>query len=246
MQDIKEVIAKVQKLLALADGNTNENECRSARAAADRILQEYRLTMADVEAQAPANAEPFKRDTVSQGGRRLAWQETILSELCVHFGGAFYFNSYRSGGDGGRGGGKGGKGYQSYVVMAKESDFAIIHYMFTYLTRQVDRLCRWHCGGQGIKVATAWRLGCARGIASQFRDMRDALRAQQAQSAAMVLLDSRAAAAKVALDGVIKLKQGAMIGYISDAIAHNSGYAEGRKVEINQGLTTGRAAPALT
>jgi hypothetical protein len=248
--DIQSVIAKVQKLLRLSENNSNENECKAARAAADRLLQEYRLSMADLEAQGEVRAETFARKAVGVGGRRVAWKEIILSELCAHYGGCFYFSSGRSGGYSGIQGRPGSKGTCSYIVVAKESDLAIIEYMFSYLCEEVDRLGRIHCKGAGIKVAVSWRSGCALGIASQFMDMRAAMRASvetEARGCAMVLLDKRAAEAKAELTRVVPdLHTGTAITGGRDYGARSAGYTEGRKVSINQGLPVGVGAPKLT
>jgi hypothetical protein len=166
----------------------------------------------------------------------------ILSELCAHFGGCFYFTSRREGGSYGKGA-PGSKGHSSYTVLARESDVAVIEYMFTYLSGEVDRLGRWHTGGEGVKVAIAWRMGCAMGIASQFRDMRASLRTQaqaEGRSCAMVLLSNREGEAKVELERQVgKLKKGAHISGGTDYNARAKGYTEGRKVSINKGLPQG-------
>lgn len=248
-EQLDSVIAKVQKLFALAEGNKNEHEVKAALAAADRIMHEWRLTRAEVESRGEVVSEPFVRDIVSQGGRRLAWQEWILMALCTHYGGAFYFSSYRSGGEGGRGGGKGAKGTQSYTVLARKSDFEIIKYMFAYLSGEVDRLGTAACKGQGIKVAAAWRVGCAQGIASQFNDMREAARAQAntaGHSSAMVLLDKRHDEAKVELAQQIKLRQGKAIHGGRDSLARAHGYSEGRKIQIRDGISDGKESYKLS
>jgi hypothetical protein len=243
--NIANVISKVQKLLALAGNNTSEHEVRSARAMADKLIQEHRLSMADLEAKG-ADTEPFSSRIVSEGGKRLSWKEVILHELCVHYGGSFIFTSYRTGGCGGRGGGEGGKGTQRYTVFARESDLAIIAYMFDYLCTQTDKLARWHTGGQGIAASNGFRSGCASGIASQFRDMRAALKAEQAQSTAMVLLDNRHKEADTYMRASVKgLVTGKSISGGRDYNARNQGYAEGRKVSINQGLNSGSASAKL-
>lgn len=239
MSDIQSIIAKVQKLLALSANNTNENEARAAAAMADRLLQEHRISQAQLEAAGSIQSEPFSRKNLHSGGRRVAWMEVVLAELCTHYGGAMYYNTFRSGGCGGRGGGEGGKGTTTYTVLARESDLAVIQYMFDYLTGQVDRLARWHTGGEGIRVSVAWRLGCAMGIASQFRDLRAAMKAAASseQSCAIVLLDKRQSEAKTELDKQVKLTTGKAVYGGTDSAARSAGYAEGRKVQIKQGLT---------
>lgn len=245
--NIAEVISKVRKLVALSEGNTNENEAKAARAAADRLIQEHRISQAVLEAAGSIHCEPFARKVVREGGRRVAWQEVLLHELCTHYGGAFYFESYRVGGEHSAGA-PGSKGVQRYNVLARESDLAVIEYMFTYLSCEVDRRCRWFCGGEGIGKAVAWRLGCAQGIASQFRDMRASLRANVASShsSALVLLDKRAGEAKTELARHVALRPGAAVSGGRDYAARVAGYAEGRKVQIKSGIAATRPYALLS
>lgn len=241
--NIQSVISRVQKLLALVSGSTNENECAAARAAADKLIQAHRLSQADLESKGES-AEPYVRAVVHKGGRRLAWQEVLLSALCNHFGGCFYYTSGRVGGVAGQGR-NGSKGESSYTVVATESDAAVIEYMFNYLSGSVDRLARWHCGGKGIAVSIAWRLGCSQGIASQFRDLAAAAKTEAAatgQSAAMVLLTNRNELAREEMNKVPGMKKGTSVPGGRDISARIEGYAEGRKVSINQGLGAKTAA----
>lgn len=239
-ENIASIINKVQKLLALAGNNPSEAESAAATAAAERLISTHRLSQADLEVRGETESESFERSVVYSGGRRLNWQETILGELCQHFGGYWFYETYREGGIYHTKGRKGSKGVLKYTCVAKLSDLEIIKYMFSYLCGEVDRLARWNCGGQGIAVSNGYRCGCASGIASQFRDMRTAERAAQAQSSAMVLLDSRAAAAKeVAYNLFPNLKKGAAIAGGTDYNARSQGYADGKKVQIRKGVGEG-------
>ena len=244
MENISSVISKVQKLLRLSENNPSEEEGAAARAAADRIIQEHRLSIADLQAQDETKAEPFARKEVHEGGRRLAWAETILHALCNHYGGCFYLSTGRSGGFRSAGA-PGSKGCTTYTVLARESDLSIIEYMYNYLFKEVDRLCKCHCKGAGIKVATAWRNGCANGIASQFRDLKKALHKENT-SAALVVLDRRSAEANEELNrqvGGLKTAKGVSGG--NDWDARSRGYQEGRKVQINNGLNSNSIMKSL-
>src|SRR5258708_40277487 len=106
-ENIASIIGKVQKLLSLASNNTNENECKTARELADKLIQQYRLSMADIESKG-GESESFLSRKVCEGGKRRQWVEVLLHALCQTYGGAFFFTSQRSGGCGGRGGGVGG------------------------------------------------------------------------------------------------------------------------------------------
>ena len=235
-ENIQSVIARVRALFALADPekNTNEAEAASARRAADKLIQEHRISMAELEASGETKAEHFVSRVVQSNGRRVGWQEIILSCLTTHYGGAFYCETFRSGGMGGRGGGIGGKGTNSYTVFARESDLAIIEYLFSYLIGQVDRISKFHSVGKGMKYAASFRVGMAAGIASQFKDLQKEMENNNSQSTAIVLLSNRSELAKQEMHSKVKLKTGTSIGQINDYDAQNAGYREGRKVEINK------------
>lgn len=241
------ILERVKKFLALTENNENEHECRAAQAAADKLIQEYRISQAALEALGEIKSEPFIKKVVSTGGRRLLWKEIILMELCAHYGGAFYFSSVRVGGEGGTPGRKGSEGIQSYTVIARESDAEVISYMLTYLANETDRISRNNCVGQGVKVAASYRVGFASGIASQFKDLRAATRDAAQGSSAMVLLDKRELDAKAEMERAMpNLRTGARITGGRDAMARMNGFIEGKKVQIKQGLGGGSTSLKLT
>jgi hypothetical protein len=245
-ENIADILQKVRKLLALAEGSTNENECASARAAADRLITSHRLTMADIEAKG-GETEAFDSKTINRSGRRLQWQEVILNSLCLTYGGAFFYSSYRVGGCGGRGGGVGSCGKAAYTVVAKPSDIVVIEYFFSYLCAEVDRLARWHTGGQGIAASNGFRSGCSAGIAAQFSDMRAAMRAaaEVSHSTALVVLDKRSELANAHMNALPGMHKGTGLRGGSDASARALGYAEGKKVSLKKGLEGGTNTPKL-
>lgn len=237
MSDLSAVIAKIVKLRALASNNPSENEVKAATAAADRMMQEYRISQAEIEATDVSKAEPFVTLKVSEGGRRTAWREILLWALTEHYGCCFYFASHRSAYT--------GKGVQSYTVVGRKSDTDIVQYMFSWLEKEIERLCRWHAGGRGVGYATSWLQGCAQGVRAQLADLREAQRAQASQSTAMVLLDGRCEQSRAEMDRVLgpNAKKGSRIGGSSRADARSDGYGVGKKIQIKQGLGEG-AKPA--
>ncbi len=230
------VIAKIVKLQALAANNTNVHEMQAAASAADRLMQEYRISQAEIEAADASAAEPFVSLKVSEGGRRTAWREQLLWALVAHYGCCFYFNSGR----------RAGRGVQSYTVVGRKSDTDIVAYMFSWLEREIARLGRWHAGGRGVGYATSWLMGCAQGVRRQFDDMREAARQEASQSSAMVLLDSRCGASQTELERLKpELKTGRAVGSVSNNRGANDGYTVGKTMSIRQGLGGGEIKKAV-
>src|ERR1700689_943936 len=127
--ELQKVCDKVRKLLALSENNTSVEESQAAAAQAARLMQKHRLDQAMVESVGELISEPFQRKVVSEGGRRTAWREHLLTGLCDHFGCAFYFSSYRSCGVRSAGA-PGSRGRQSYTVVGRKSDTDIVGYMY--------------------------------------------------------------------------------------------------------------------
>lgn len=250
MADMTPELAKkceqVRKLLDLAAGGKTEAEVAAATAAADRIMQAYRIDQAMLESVDVSKCEPFVELVVSKGGRRTAWREMVLRALCDHYGCAFYFSSYRVGGERSAGA-PGSRGIQTYTVVGRKSDADIVDYMFHYLTSEVERLCRWHTGGKGVKYAMAWQMGCSRGIAVQFADMRAVARAQAqaVSSTALAVLDKRGEETRAYIDANLKLKKGVAVHGAHDREASGEGYVVGKTIQIREGLGAGKKTPAL-
>lgn len=235
---LSSVIAKIVKLRALASNNTNENEMKAAASAADRLMQEYRISQAEIEATDSTQCEPFVQLKVSEGGRRTQWREVLLSALVEHYGCCFYYQSHRSHIT--------GKGVQSYTVVGRKSDTDIVQYMFTWLESEIQRLGRWHSGGKGVGYAASWLQGCAQGVRKQFSDLREAQRAQQAQSSAMVVLDSRCGESRSAMQTMANTKQGKPVGGgVGNTSALLDGFGVGKNIKITHGLTSGTKANSL-
>jgi len=82
-----EAINKVEKLLALARGNANENEAAVATEKAMQILAKYNLDMAVLSARKPA--DNARKDQTKGGGlytwQRDLWKAVGALNMCVYF-----------------------------------------------------------------------------------------------------------------------------------------------------------------
>ena len=257
--DIKSVIAKVKALRELATKNTSTEEMHSAMKIADALMQQHRLSLAEVESAGDVQAEAFVEKSILKCGKRSAWRETIIWALCQHYGGAWYWGSLgRSAYD--------GKGQVSYILVAKESDCEIIDYMFNYLESEISRLCKQNTKGQGLATAMSWLLGAAEGVAEQFREIREAEKLEREQfakleggnqSAAIVLLANRQLEARAHMEAkhgfatrskAEKSRAKKMIGNIgrtSDYEARQEGYQAGKSIQINKGIGQGKKGGGL-
>lgn len=231
---LQATIDKVRKLIALTQNNNNENEVKSAQAQADRIMQQYRIDAAMLEAGG-AVADPMVRRIIYVGGKRSAWREVILSAVCVQYGVCFYYSSGRMGVEDDRGN-YARKGRCVYTCVGRESDIEILNFMFLTLCMDTERLCKEHAGKQGISFALSWMMGCAQGISSLFNDLRNEQKkaTDGSNSAAMVLLGNRGQEARSFMNKEIPgLHTGAGISGGRNSSGRSQGFAVGRTVNIS-------------
>lgn len=222
-----EAVEKVKKLHALAANNTNEEEQKAALSAADTIIQKYRIDQAHLEAQGQVKPEEMVRKVVWTGGRRTSFREVILGALTTHYACVWYLCSARVY----------GKGSCQYTVVGRENDVNLVQYMFDHIEQLTLRLGKWHTEGKGRGYGKAWQSGFASGIAAQYREMREqmkALVAEQNASAALVVLDKRATEARAHMNVLMggSLKSAKSITGGRDYNAYNHGHTEGKKASL--------------
>ncbi len=262
--DLEKAIAKVRKLFELARNNTSENEVKAATAAADKIMQEFRISLAQLEAAENQVSEKMVHKDIHKGGRRTNWRESILRALCIHYGCAWYMTHSRK------------KNYNFeidgykqertcvYTIVGRESDTEIISYMFDYLTTEGERLSKAFNRGTGRGYAKSWLDGFGSGAASQFEKMDAEIKSKleisnsilgalgtTSTSSAMVLLSKRGTEAEKYMNssvdfptyergpnkGKVKGTYG-IYGSNADAEAKKHGYETGKKININKGMQT--------
>jgi hypothetical protein len=118
--------------------------------------------------------------------------------------------------------------------------------MFSWLEPEVTRLGKTASKGKGVAYGAAWLLGCAKGIESQFADLREKAR-QAEQTQAMVLLNSRGEESKHFLRTTIGTKLASNAGCgVRNRNAVNDGFDTGKSMHIRQGIQGASKPNALT
>lgn len=230
MSDISKVISRVIHLRKLSEGNANIHEARAAAAAADRLIQEYRLSQAELECSGKEPQEPMHKAVMHEGGRRTAWRETLARSICNHYGCSWYIfrsNLNRS---------------LNYIVVGRQSDTEIASYMFEWLSAEIERLCKFYSKGMGVRFAKSWLDGAAEGVADTFRQRKQEMQ-NQPSSSAMVLLDNRIKESNEFMrQSNPNMQSSKAIRGGSSYSARVSGYNVGKNIQIREGLSGKRNA----
>lgn len=179
-QTIADTIAKVQKLLALSK-SSNANEAAAAAAQANRLIDKYRLSQADIETDV-LNTDPICQDSeyLYETGRVTMWRKRFVHELTKHYGVAYYNDhTYES-----------GRQVSRFRMVGRKSDMEIVRYMYTWLSAECERLAAIEAKGCGRIFVASYQEGFVMGVAKQLQLSREEMK-KEATSSAIVKIDSR-------------------------------------------------------
>ena len=158
---LQSVMQKIVKLRALAAQAGTPAEAETAAAQAEALLVKYQIDEASIET--PTNEEPLdEHDALWSGKTNEHWRGILCAGLTKDHGCAAI--ACRDGKT------------TTYRIAGRKSDVEIVHYMFTWLTTEIDRLSG---SEKGRADKTSFRIGAATGV---LRAMR-AARAVEVQAA---------------------------------------------------------------
>jgi hypothetical protein len=184
MSAIDDVISKVRKLYTLAEANTSEHEAAVAIAAAEKLLQQYRLSRAEIDASSDSNVEIPTEDgepVETYASRIPVWQKVLVGTLAKHYGCVVYHH-VRSPNE------------KVIKIVGCPSDVRLFRLQYDRVKSQIDRLTFKNGLGKGRSYCDSYRKGLVVVVHERLAEMRTFVR-QEATSTALVKLDEREALA---------------------------------------------------
>lgn len=237
MSDLTNILDKVKKLLALSR-SSNANESANATALANKLIDQYRLSTADLEATDVEPIEPIGEDPdfIYQSGRITQWKLTLLQDLCKHYGVAV-FNSMSF---------ATGRKVSRFKMVGRVSDMSITRYLYTWLVLECQRLSELEAKGSGrgrsdgrIFVAS-YCDGFVSGIREQLQLSRDEVKST-ATASSIVKIDARLDEANVAIHNLFKnIKTVSSTSYFRRSEAgFNQGQLRGKQMHLGASMSAG-------
>lgn len=223
----QELIDKIAKLLALAEKNNNVHEAATAAAMAQRLLTEHRLTMVDVESSQEEKIE--ERDPLFESKVKTTWKGVLVRAVCDANGCVGFWHSCSWG---------------KMRIVGRLSDVQIVRYFYTYLEREIERLCMRAMRVQDIDAgeerirgksqATSYKYGAACEISDRLK-----AEAEDAQAKASVSAIVRITHKDQEVRDFCKRTIGLATRNVRAHINHDAferGRAAGRGIALNRGL----------
>jgi hypothetical protein len=238
MKTLPEIIEQIKKLQALST-SSNINEAYAATQAANKLIDKYRLTQADLEDSSTPTIDPIEQDTdyLYTSGRITNWRVMLVGILCHHYGVAHYNDITR---------GDNGRKLTRLRMVGRKSDMEIVSYMNTWLSFECERLAKTDVVGLGRVSISSYQEGFVSGIKEQLRLSREALRAESSCTA-MVKIDSRLQEARTGMYNMVpglRKTTGSSQRQINQQ-AFNAGVSRGKSMHLGSNLGSGGGSKLL-
>lgn len=224
------VIEKVQKLLALSK-SSNANEAANAAAAANKLIDQFRLSELDLSTE-EQELDPMVEDDsyIYETGRIIPWKAALVRNLAAHYGVAHYNDNHYPD----------GRKISRFKLIGRQSDIQIVRYMFTWLGMECQRLADANAKGQGRVFVASYCEGFVQGVANQLRVSRQEAK-QQATSSAIIKLDGRLQEAQSFMYGRHNLKKSKSYSQSQrDYGAFAAGQQQGQSIHLGAAMSGGK------
>ena len=220
------ILEKICHLKGLA-GSSNPNEAAAAAAAADKLIQKYRIDEAELKmVESSTDFESEDSDFVLyESGRRTMWKSDLACLLAHHYGCAVWIdNGYRK---------------KQYRLVGIKSDMEIVNYMFSWLIKEIDMLTKMFCTGLGHVYSRSYSEGVVAGIRNQLNKTKREAAMQYSGTTALACIDQRLDRSTEAMYKLHNLKKAKITRKaLFSGSAYNSGVEAGKKIHLRRGLET--------
>ena len=185
-----EVKDKIRKLLRLA-GSPNEHEAAAAAAKAQELCDLYNLAASQI-GQGPDHPDPdlASLEISPRKGKREGWEQCLFAELAEVCDCTPWISGARR---------NGRNAGQVYMAVGYPADVALLQYLYPFLHQTILRLYRqglerqkarapWWNTRQTYHYKRGFTLGATQRIVQRLTEIRDARRAQDDDTRALVVV----------------------------------------------------------
>lgn len=234
---IEEALEKAAKLLRLAT-STNPHEAALAASRAQEIMDRFKLSADAVsgaggEVRSNEPIKDFADDRMDAGSKLDRWRGQLAMAVCA----VNQCQCYRSH----KGGGVG------LSLIGRASDVSTVRYLYSWLTREIERLAARDCAGYGRTYWNNYRIGAVETITRRLRESAkatvEAVKAEALESGgerALIVVEQSALALQKRAEEVeqwtranLRLRSGGSYRTTYNGSAREAGRRAGGEVRLN-------------
>lgn len=245
--NLSSIIEKVAKLRALSQSD-NVNEAATAAALAEKLIQEHRLSEAELESasSAPHEAPDEDQDPLFVYSTLPRWKSNLSVRLCRFYGVACYLDPVHKDQELSYGGSvRVATGEQAFKMIGRRSDVEIARYQFAFLILEIERLTqafhratRRYPGYNGRTALNSFRIGAVVGVTEAMAEA--AKKTTAVPTSGAMVLASRFDEANEAMAKLHpRLRKQSSRGSRIDGSAYGAGQAAGRSIRQHAAIGGG-------
>jgi hypothetical protein len=216
---MEKVLERVKRLLALAKSD-NPNEAANAMAVAQKLIDEHRLSVAEIEIrtnQQKEQAEAFFDEPLITGKIIPKWKIRLASILVKHNGCEMLSRRI--------------PGNRKLIIFGRASDVENVRFLFAWATSELQRMSKRYCNGRGRGYYNSWYHGAVSGIDAQLTKWEIERASKPVSTMALVALDNRRSEAQKLIEKLIIVKK-EKIKVKTDNEAFSKGYRVGKNLNL--------------
>lgn len=232
---ISGIIDKVQKLLALSQ-SSNANEAAVAASVANKLIDQYRLSEADLSSE---EDDPLIEDDgfIYVTGRIVPWKRYLVTNLACHYGCAIFNRII--------GNSKTNRKISNYKLIGRKSDIQLTRYMFSWLSMECIRLSEKEAYGKGRVFVASYCQGFVTGVKQQLSHSRNEAK-QNATSASIIKIDAREQEANQLMNKLHNLTNVKNLSASKmDPRAFDAGMNRGKNIHLGSAISEGSGIKML-
>jgi hypothetical protein len=226
----EQILAKVKRLMALSNNNSNVNEAANAYKAAQKLLSENRLSMADVDSLVEESDEEeveASDEGLYVGKRAITWKGSLAMGIAQCNGCDVYWNhTYKEGI---------GRCKQLKVV-GRQSDIDIVRWLYSSVSTQIESLCKIEMtfnGGGGKTFSNNFKKGATSAVVARLVEAKREVEQKYADTTALVLVKNKDAEVSKFM-GTLGLRKTKTTSRF-DSSGYDAGRAAGKRVNLTRG-----------
>lgn len=240
---ITKVIDKIQKLLSLSIGKgTTPAEAASAAAAAQKLMQQYRIEQSQLDVVEEEEKIEYKqKEPLFEGSSLPSWLVQLASgiacannaKILVRKGSHYY------------------KGEACIMLVGRKSDLQVVEYLFRYTKYEIERLCKEHIKaghGKGKGYSNSFKIGAASAIGDKLYETHEEERnyyQSAGNTTALVKIDSHQTELTKFVEKISNGKKHRS-GGVSNWSGRSDGYKAGSNISVSKGIDAGSSTKLLS
>lgn len=210
--ELKDIQKKIKKLLALAEGNANQEESATALGMANSLMQKYKIEKIELGQW----DDEYQKHFFTDGTSRKTWKDYLLSVLSMQCG-VIVVNLQQG----------------RTMIYGKSGSCESFLQLKEFCEKEIDRLTLLYAVGRGKSFANSFRIGCVMAIKTSMDEERKRLLTEGISDTALVILNSELKDAMKALQKEIQIENRAKRSTIKTNDGLHAGRVAGQAIYGN-------------